>query len=258
MYQRVCCSPSLRLGLHWCNVLAAATVVANVPAHVQAAVRANLQETPRHVVLSGITPTEADAVVETYAELGIVERRRFVEADWAAVLLAAPDIPLREPERRRPVRVRVPTGMHTPTTGLESPRSPLPSTLAGQLETRLPDGGLALSSARELPTGARVAVLLAPGLFRLDLRHLEDTLKISLRNLSATPIRSLPDTGPPQTILTTEDLIIARPLATNARMELRIGSGSRPREAEIVLSALSGIAPGTSRVAAQAVVRPSS
>jgi ribosomal protein L11 methyltransferase len=161
---------------------AAETVVANVPPHVQAGVRANLVEAPRHLILSGITPAAAGPIVETYAELGLVERRRLVEADWAAVLLA-------------------------------------------------------------------------PGLFRLDVRHMEDTLRISLRNLSGAPILSLADTGPPRTIITTEDVTVKRPLATNSRMRLRIGSGVAQRAVEIVLSALSGIEPGLSRISAQAVVR---
>ncbi len=109
---------------------------------------------------------------------------------------------------------------------------------------------MALSSARELPTGARVAVLLASGLFRLDLRHLEDTLKISIRNLSGSPIHSLPDDGPPTTVLTTDDFTIERPVATNARMRLRIGA----REANVVLSALSGPEHGLARVTAQAII----
>ena len=148
------------------------------------------------------------------------------------MLLTADDVQLREPEpSRRTAR---------PPAAEAAPPDSLPSTLPGQLETQLPDGGLALSCARDLPTGARVAVVLAPGLFRLDLRHLEDTLKISIRNLSGMPIRSLPDGGPPATVLTTDDVTIERPVATNARMRLRIGT----REANVVLSSLSGPEPG--------------
>jgi hypothetical protein len=98
-----------------------------------------------------------------------------------------------------------------------------------------------------------VAVLLAPGLFRLDVRHLEDTLKLSIRNLSGREIRSLDEAAPP-TIVTTSDLELERPLATNARMRLRIGSGAEVREATITLNALSGGALGSGRIAAQALV----
>ena len=232
---------------------AAETVVANVPPHVQAGVRANLVEAPRHLILSGITPAAAGPIVDTYADLGLVERRRLVEADWAAVLLTAPDLELREPPADTR-RVRVPAGAGA--TSQAALETPVPDTLASQLSSELPDGSSAHSSSSLLPTGARVAVLLAPGLFRLDVRHMEDTLRISLRNLSGTPIFSLPDTGPPRTIITTEDVTVQRPLATNSRMQLRIGTGAAQRAVEIVLSALSGTQPGLSRISAQAVIRP--
>jgi ribosomal protein L11 methyltransferase len=235
---------------------AAATLVANVPPYVQESVRAKLIEAPARLIISGVSPADAAPIVESYAELGLVERRRLVEADWAAILLTAPDAPLREAHVDRGLHVRLPAaGAAAPPPA--APAASLPDVLIGQLATKLPNGaGLALSSGRELPTGARVAVLLAPGLFRLDLRHLEDTLKISVRNLSGSPIYSIPTDGPPRTILTTEDVTVQRPLATNARMRLRLGSGASAQEAEILLSALSGIETGLSRVSAQAVIRP--
>lgn len=231
---------------------AATTVVANVPAHVHATVRAALTETPRHLVISGVTPAEADTVAAAYADLGLRERRRLVEADWAAALLTADDVALRDPPREAAGRIRVPPGPAAPASA--APSADAPSTLPEQLVQELPDGTLALSSTRELPTGARVAVLLAPGLFRLDVRHLEDTLQLSVRNLSGEPILSRPGVGPPRTVVTTDDVTIARPLATNARMQLRLGTGSATREADVVLSALSGVDPGAGRIVAQAVV----
>jgi ribosomal protein L11 methyltransferase len=235
----------------------AATLVANVPPYVQESVRANLVEAPARLIISGVSPVEAAPIVESYGELGLVERRRLVEADWAAILLTAPDAPLREPHVDRGLHLRLPAAGGTAPADTAAPKTSLPEALIGQLATQLPNGGgMALSSARELPSGARVAVLLAPGLFRLDLRHLEDTLKISVRNLSGAPIYSIPTDGPPRTILTTEDVTVQRPLATNARLRLRLGSGASAQEAEIILSALSGIEAGLSRVAAQAVIRP--
>jgi hypothetical protein len=59
--------------------------------------------------------------------------------------------------------------------------------LAGQLTSSLPDGGIALSCAKAIEEGARAALLLAPGLFRLDISPREDTLKIQVRNLSNGP-----------------------------------------------------------------------
>ncbi len=230
------------------------TVVANVPVFVQRAVRAGLERPPRALVVSGVNAAEADEVVASYAGLGLAERGRFVQSGWAAVLLAAPDLELRPlPDAERPA-LRLPAGLGETRAEPGGPLPPLPESLPGQLETRLPNGDLALSAACELPPGARVAVLLAPGLFRLDVRHLEDTLKLSVRNLSGTLVRTLPDEGAPATVVTTSDLTIERPLATNARMRLRIGTGAEALEAAIVLNALSG--PAASRIVAQAIVGP--
>lgn len=228
----------------------AETVVANVPAVVQRAVRASYGEAPRALVLSGVNPDEADALVASYADLGLAERGRHVQSNWAAVLLTAPGAELRRaPEQRAVLRLPQPGGSPAPA----GPAGELPEELPGQILSELPGGGIALSSAGELPLGARVAVLLAPGLFRLDVRHLEDTLKLSIRNLSGREIRSL-DEAAPATIVTTADVELERPLATNARMRLRIGSGEGVREATITLNALSGGALGAGRIAAQALV----
>ena len=233
---------------------AAETVVANVPVFVQRAVRAGLERPPRALVVSGVTAAEADEVVASYADLGLVERGRFVQSAWAAVLLAPPELELRPLPDATGRPLRLPGDVGETRVEPAGPLPPLPVSLPVQLESRLPNGELALSSACVLPPGARVAVLLAPGLFRLDVRHLEDTLKLSVRNLSGTLLRSLPDQGAPATVVTTSDLTIERPLATNARMRLLIGAGAEALEAAIVLNALSGTA--ASRIVAQAIVGP--
>ena len=46
----------------------------------------------------------------------------------------------------------------------------------GQLACALPDGGLLITASRLIEFGARAAILLAPGLFRLDLTPQEETL----------------------------------------------------------------------------------
>jgi ribosomal protein L11 methyltransferase len=228
---------------------AAGTVVANVPIHVQEAMLAAWEPVPQQLILSGVNPRDGDRLVAAYGAHGLEERRRFVQADWAAILLTRPDVAVREPVREA-TRLRVPL----PDVPLLAPNGPLPDELPGQLLTELPRGGLALSSGKALPTAARVAVLLAPGMFRLDVRHLEDTLKVSIRNLSGAPIRQLADVGPPRTIVTHQDVELPRPTMTNSRLVLRIGSGSSARDAEIVLSAVSAEHGG--RVTAQAVIRP--
>ena len=52
-----------------------------------------------------------------------------------------------------------------------------------QLASGLPGGGLALSCHKLVEDGARVMMLLAPGLFRLDVRPLQDTLQVMTRSL---------------------------------------------------------------------------
>jgi hypothetical protein len=53
----------------------------------------------------------------------------------------------------------------------------------GQLASGLPGGGMALSCHKLVDDGARVMLLLAPGLFRLDVRPVEDTLHVMTRAL---------------------------------------------------------------------------
>ena len=53
----------------------------------------------------------------------------------------------------------------------------------GQLACRLPDGGLLITASRLVEFGARAAILLAPGLFRLDLTPQEETLGLYPRTL---------------------------------------------------------------------------
>ncbi len=64
---------------------------------------------------------------------------------------------------------------------------PGPAAAAGarhaQLATGLPGGGLALSCQKLVEDGARTMMLLAPGLFRLDVRPADDTLQVMTRSL---------------------------------------------------------------------------
>ena len=53
----------------------------------------------------------------------------------------------------------------------------------GQLACRLADGGLLITAARLVEFGARAAILLAPGLFRLDFTPQEETLGLYPRPL---------------------------------------------------------------------------
>src|SRR5687767_2625303 len=58
----------------------------------------------------------------------------------------------------------------------------------GQLACRLPEGGLLISAARLVEFNFRATVLLAPGLFRLDLTPLQETLGVVPRALTPHPV----------------------------------------------------------------------
>jgi hypothetical protein len=58
----------------------------------------------------------------------------------------------------------------------------------GQLASALGEGGLALSCHKLIEDGARTQLLLVPGLFRLDVRPIEDTLQVMTRSLHALAI----------------------------------------------------------------------
>jgi hypothetical protein len=70
---------------------------------------------------------------------------------------------------------------------VNAPLDPAAAARAGarhhQLASGLPGGGLALSCHKLVEDGARVMMLLAPGLFRLDVRPVEDTLQVMTRSL---------------------------------------------------------------------------
>ena len=53
----------------------------------------------------------------------------------------------------------------------------------GQLAATLPGGGLLITASRLVEFGARAAILLAPGLFRLDLTPQQETLGVMPRPL---------------------------------------------------------------------------
>ncbi|HVL96429.1 MAG TPA: hypothetical protein VM266_11270 [Solirubrobacteraceae bacterium] len=56
----------------------------------------------------------------------------------------------------------------------------------GQLATPLQGGGLVLTGHKVVDHGWRAALLLAPGVFRCDVRPFDDTLQVMLRPLDLT------------------------------------------------------------------------
>ena len=66
---------------------------------------------------------------------------------------------------------------------LSPDRAVLEGAALGQLACTLDDGGLLITSSRLVEFGARAAILLAPGLFRLDFTPQEETLGLYPRAL---------------------------------------------------------------------------
>jgi hypothetical protein len=58
----------------------------------------------------------------------------------------------------------------------------------GQLACALPGGGLLISASRLVEFNVRATILLAPGLFRLDLTPQEETLGVLTRPLTSHPV----------------------------------------------------------------------
>jgi hypothetical protein len=66
----------------------------------------------------------------------------------------------------------------------------------GQLASALPAGGLALSCHKLVEDGARTQMLHLPGVFRLDVRPIEDTLQVTTRSLHELPVNWRTDQAP--------------------------------------------------------------
>ena len=71
---------------------------------------------------------------------------------------------------------------------LDPDRAAAAGAALGQLACALPDGGLLLSASRLVEFNVRAPILLAPGLFRLDLTPQEETLGVLTRPLSGHPV----------------------------------------------------------------------
>jgi ribosomal protein L11 methyltransferase len=63
----------------------AATLAANVPAHVHAALASTLAPQAQTLIVSGITPPERDETLAAYAHAGFAEREALQEGGWLAV-----------------------------------------------------------------------------------------------------------------------------------------------------------------------------
>jgi hypothetical protein len=116
--------------------------------------------------------------------------------------------------------------------------------LAGQISSVLRDGGLALSCAKPIEEGARAALLLAPGLFRVDVCPREDTLKLQVRSLGDGPC-DWSEGGRPLVLAASEGPAVSA-------HTLRIDLGGRV--ANVLISATRDIGRGVMHFVAQAEV----
>ena len=107
------------------------------------------------MIVSGIVTDEMPDVVKGYEAAGFPSRRGGDggRVDRAAAELLSPDRAVEE------------------------------GAALGQLACTLEDGGLLITASRLIEFGARAAILLAPGLFRLDLTPQEETLGLYPRVL---------------------------------------------------------------------------
>jgi hypothetical protein len=91
----------------------------------------------------------------------------------------------------------------------------------GQFACALPAGGLVLSTSRLIELGVRATVLVAPGLFRLDLTPREEALGVITRPLTSHPVRWSADEATWDGYRDADDL---RPLELHGRFELPDGA----------------------------------
>lgn len=118
--------------------------------------------------------------------------------------------------------------------------------LPGQISTPLADGGLVLSASRTIEEGARAALLLAPGWFRLDVTPHDDTIKLHVRNLSDGPC-FWADGGAPHV-----ELAIGGPSISAHTLRIDLGG----RRVDVVLSITRDTAAGRMGLVGQAVLAP--
>jgi hypothetical protein len=114
----------------------------------------------------------------------------------------------------------------------------------GQLASGLPGGGLALSGHKLVEDAVRATLLLAPGLFRLDVRPVEDTLQVMTRTLHALP---------GHWVIVAEPEAAAEPYRLAWRFELALEP--RPLRGQVTLAMTTDWQRGVAHFVGQAVLR---
>ncbi len=123
------------------------------------------------------------------------------------------------------------------------------------LSTRLPGDGLVLSHAVEAFEGARVAVLHAPGLFRLDVVIVPDNVRVIVRNLSPGTLVFDSEGYPRPVIVLDDELETLQLRPGHHQLTFTLGEEDDAVEVRVVLATLRVLERGTVQVTGQAIVR---
>jgi hypothetical protein len=125
--------------------------------------------------------------------------------------------------------------------------------LAGELPPDVGRRRLVISATKEIEPGARAMLLLAEGLFRLDVSVAGDTLRTIVRNLSSGQLEISP--GPIDAAPSIGFGEVAAYEPGQAKVEFTIGAGRDSVEVQATIATLRFADRGTLRVSAQAIVR---
>ena len=124
----------------------------------------------RHVIVSGIVEGEMRAGARGSTRRWACPRQQGMAADtWIACGWGARMADLLDPDRAAEAGAAI-----------------------GQLASRLPDGGLLISASRLVEINCRAAILIAPGLFRLDLTPQQETLGVRRGRSASTACTGRP------------------------------------------------------------------
>ena len=110
-----------------------------------------------------------------------------------------------------------------------------------------------LSASKEVEQGFRAMLLLAEGLFRLDVTLEGDTLRTAVRNLSTGQLHMRRGTGYPAAGIAFGDIEAYQP--SQASVEFSLGEGRDRVDVEATIGTLRFAERGTIKVSAQAIVR---
>jgi hypothetical protein len=110
-----------------------------------------------------------------------------------------------------------------------------------------------MSASKEIEPGARAMLLLATGLFRLDVSISGDTLRSIVRNLSPGQLSMSGRGGDPPAAFGCGDVAAYAP--GQAKVEFALGEGEDRVEVEALIGTLKPPGRGVLRVSAQAIVR---